>query len=974
MNLSQKIIFSLLPLFALFAGCTSKVDPPEVVKDVVPSEQDRTEELPPAWMAALRPPPDTSCDVSTKSPDLLRLVRSSRPPGMESLDFYQTLSVYSAEDQSKLTGRLMYADDCPADIEVAPLPHHRAEKRRQESLRYFGDRHELTSYWTIQTLRAAYENGLTTRSAAAEAMSELNRGLRGAPTSFHDYVRVRTDQWQQQDSRDPLEYAMDGRLLKADIKPTFWSTKSLLAFADELRFLDRHGLCFRARISATAFRESMKKWGEKANELNWLIAFHFSDHDEDWGRSIGELERSLRRHLPSDYSVFPEIRAYLASRYLISTRNLGVKNKFADTRLFNTLASDREYSQQILLNLVTKRAQGGGSNLAHQVDSIISDELLSLTSKVQIATELLPPDFGVSPETRHLARALWTLVTELDSSDLKGIHAAARLAGPLTYYSQNSESRDRFLCSLTNAVDRVEAIASTTSSYRAITAQRRIPATLGFCLGSADFQSPTELRILYDLSIRFREVESRSLRQAIREARKTEEGKKLLQRLFSQQLGLDQLFWEFRESPIPKRIGEISELIDSIEYDEELLLQMFCKPDREINLAKLVEELEPATLLVDVQPFIAFQNYRPIEKQGAFLLHRAENGMINNVSWLEFDQRRRSTQIEVENSSLKRGLEVLKSTPTSLTIEDVLIELIDRSDSPIKQLVLVVDAKIPATQILNASRSSAQFSSNQSLESVCVCFHPCQIEQTARKAKGIGDLSFMANQDYEEFRKSNPSFPFYVPDLEGVSREGNLIRREFERFDVEMNMSRAFTQADDYSDDSVLHIAGHATSLNLRRILQPRAMQHPHLTTLAREMQAWSRVPYVASTLILESDVDSSSLAESSGFLSANAIRYLPVDPPKLVVLSTCDSVDGHSLPTKAPTGLAKAFWIWGVDYIIASTDSVPDDNPSKFLPDFYSQALSGHSLPESFFSAYQSSLDSASKGSSGTNWNFYGY
>jgi hypothetical protein len=150
--LKRNLPSSLLILVIVAIGCTSDVDTPAIVEDSIPSEPFRIEETPPSGLAAIQPPADTSCDVSTKVPALMHLIRSSRPTEMEALDFYQTLSLYSEEDQSKLVSRLMYADDCPADIEVSPLPCQRAETRQQESLRYLGDAHELSAFWNIQNL------------------------------------------------------------------------------------------------------------------------------------------------------------------------------------------------------------------------------------------------------------------------------------------------------------------------------------------------------------------------------------------------------------------------------------------------------------------------------------------------------------------------------------------------------------------------------------------------------------------------------------------------------------------------------------------------------------------------------------------------------------------------------------------------------------------------------------------------------
>ena len=137
----------------------------------------------------------------------MSLIRSTRPPGLDSLEFYQSLSRYDSDDQLKLVDRYLFAKDCPPDIEVSPLPTRIAERRKNECRTYFGYANELTAYWTLQHTRSAYEAGLVTRTEARRKMLDLGEQVRGIPLEFRDYLTIRTDQWTLDDRREAFPYS-----------------------------------------------------------------------------------------------------------------------------------------------------------------------------------------------------------------------------------------------------------------------------------------------------------------------------------------------------------------------------------------------------------------------------------------------------------------------------------------------------------------------------------------------------------------------------------------------------------------------------------------------------------------------------------------------------------------------------------------------------------------------------------------------
>ena len=952
----------MLLLFLLAIGCNSEVGTSDIVQEPIPPQPDYAEATPPSWLASIQPPADIACEVSTKAPALMDLIRSSRPTEMESLDFYQTLSIYSDEDQSKLVGRLMYADDCPADIEVSPLPHRRTENRQQESQRYLGDTHELSLFWRIQNLRSAYEDGLTTRSAAAQTLTDLDQFLVGAPTSFCDYVQVRTDQWLQQDCREPFDYAADGRLLEADREPTFWSTKSLLAFADELRFLDRHGLCCRARISATAFRDTITETDLHAVVVSWLVQFFLHANDQDWSLAFTSINQ-----------------AFFASKRFCAelVQHLGLELHYRVACLKNSLRNtglpvDTGSLTMKLMTLPPSERAEFFIFLGERGGPLSSEELYAFSI-------FMSPVFaeGLVGNERFIESVL-SSVCRKDGSDwliLLAIQNLTRIYNPAINDELREQLTECWSSVSTECLDRFRRICSCTGHDQIQALSQTLARTVSFSISCSKSDDRDDLAVLYLNHCDLREMEARTMRSAVQVARKTKKGRQQL--LYHRRLhtAFSNLFWDRDSSTTPDNVTEfLANLVVESNTSESKFLQTYGSEQRRTASINWLIQLHENTLVVNLTQWVDFSQTRPVAKLAAFVVSRRDTERFD-VKLIKFDIRVADLSPTNKTSTNNRKVEVISSTPVANpNYANSVIERVLRDVThDVSRIVFAVESTASNLPWTIQSVPWIEQLAEKNL-SVSVCFHPCQIERSTAEPAGLDEIYFFSNENYEGFRNTNPTFPFLVPDLAEVSRERGLIREEADRFGIKIKTGRSFNPTSDFPEDSAIHFAGHATSLNLRQIMQPRSMQHPHFKTLAREMQAWCRVPFVASTLVLESSESPSRLDMPSGFMSANAIRYLPIDPPKLVVLSTCDSVEGHSLPTKAPMGLAKAFWIWGVDCIIASTDSVPDDNPSKFLPDFYSQALSGRSLPESFFSAYQASLETDSVESEQTNWNFYGY
>ena len=407
---------------------------------------------------------------------------------------------------------------------------------------------------------------------------------------------------------------------------------------------------------------------------------------------------------------------------------------------------------------------------------------------------------------------------------------------------------------------------------------------------------------------------------------------------------------------------------------QERLLQEYGEPlDRTTDVDWLLSDDHPMTV-VDFAQWVDFSAASPTPRLGAFIASPGSDSSPFSVKFLKLDIPVSHKKVIELQLIKRRGLKALnaETEDTQQTLFDAATLIVNSLPAKSERVVLVMEsssALLPWTQVL----SNAMVETGKETHEISICFHPSQLAQTNESDDRLGKINFVSNFDYEYFRRLYSSFPFEVQDLKEVAREEELMKDAAQAVGLEWQSSSPVFGLRNYGQSEVIHIAGHATSMDLRMIMQRQQAEEPHIQRLRREMGVWCRTPYVASTLVLAPNEAAMSVQGFNPFLTAATVLYLPYDPPSTVVLSTCNTVGGHSLPGKAPAGLAKAFWIWGVDHVIASSDSIPDDNPGRFLPQFYELSSDGRPLSRAFYESYRQSLKHDSGRATAVNWNFYG-
>ena len=943
-------------LCMLLVGCDPRPEPREIIE--TPGQQERPRDHTTDWSGILQPPADAPCRVEVKSSAVMSLIRSTRPPGLESLEFYQSLSRYDSKDQLKLVDRYLFANDCPPEIEVSPLPTEVVERRKNECRAYFGHANELTAYWTLQHTRSAYEAGLVTRTEARLKMLNLGKQVEGITQGFRDYLTIRTDQWTSEDRRRAFPYSTELQSIPSDV----WTEKSLLAFADALRFLDRHGLCCLARFSSTAFRIRLGGDEHAALAVSWLMEHYFHMHDQDWSLALTAIDQAAK----------------ISMRFEAKLVNLlGLSHKRRVSYLKNSLQiSEPAPSATNLIDLLTGLPPSERVELLcfliHDREQLSADHLhaFSIFLNPATASQLSKRDGFV--------QALIVAAENKDPDDWYALLAIQNLTR-LFCRSMSEELQRRILSCWTRTalpcLNRYRRISSCTGHDQLQVLGQTLARTAIFRTTLIDQEDEASLTRIYKDHCDLREMDARVLRRSLKSARSTEKGRSHLNRVAQLNFLFSDYFWDRSERCDPAEVDALlANLVVLSNRGETEFLQIHGFEISRSSSVDWINHLDRECVVVDFTQWIDWSFGQPREKLAAFIVTRATQEKTS-VELLKLDVPIQKMATFRSRSDITRKIEVMveSHSDSSDSIKETLSAIVSPSNSAIRRIVVIPDStagSFPWTSFLVNEVNRATWE----IESITLCFHPCQILHGKARKEMVDSIHFLANQDYSNFRKSHPSFPYDVPDLKGVGREENLIRQQADHGSVEWNASRSGFPRQDFSSNSIVHFAGHATSLDLRQLASPAAMKSPHLRNLAREISAWYRVPFVASTLVLSADSPAMSSAESKAFLSANSIRYLPCDPPRVVVLSTCNSVGSYSLPTKAPAGLAKAFWIWGADFIIASPDMVPDNNPSQFLPDFYHRALNGDRFANSFYAAYRSSLMGTPAETSSTNWNFYGY
>lgn len=943
-------------LCMLLAGCDLRPEPREIIGS--PWQQKGPREITTDWSKILKPPADTPCRVEVKSPAVMSLIRSTRPPGLDSLEFYQSLSRYDSDDQLKLVDRYLFAKDCPPDIEVSPLPTRIAERRKNECRTYFGYANELTAYWTLQHTRSAYEAGLVTRTEARRKMLDLGEQVRGIPLEFRDYLTIRTDQWTLDDRREAFPYSTGLHSSPSE----FWSEKSLLAFADALRFLDRHGLCCLARFSSTAFRIRLSGDEHAALAVSWLVEYYFHMHDQDWSLALAAIDQAAKISMGFEAKLLSSLGLNQKRRVSYLKNSLPVSEPASDaTNLIDLLTVLMPSKRaELLCFLCDNQGQLSAAHL-HAFSIFLNPLIASRLSK-----------------NESLVKALIVAAENKDPDDWYALLAIQNLTR-LFRLSMSDELQRRIVNCWTSTslpcLNRYRRISSCTGHDQLQVLCQTLARTTIFRTTLIDPDDKASLTGIYKDHCDLREMDARVLRRSLKSARSTDQGRSHIHRVAQLNFLLSDYFWDSSER---LDVAEVDALLATLivlsNRGESEFLQLHGFEIPRSSSVDWMNNLDRECVVVNFTQWIDLSLGKPRDKLAAFIVTRATQEKTS-IRLLKLDVPIQRMATFRSGSDIARRIEVIvESHPDSSdSITETLSAILSPNHSAMRRIVVIPDSStgsFPWTSFLVNEVHRATWE----VESINLCFHPCQISHGEGRKEMVDDIHFLSNENYGNFRNSHTAFPYDVPDLKGVGREEDLIRQQADRFSIKWNASRSGFPRRNFSSNSIVHFAGHAANLDLQQLASPAAMRSPHLRKLAREISAWYRVPFVASTLVLSADSSTMSSAESKGFLSANAIRYLPCDPPSVVVLSTCNSVGGHSLPTKAPAGLAKAFWIWGADFIIASPDMVPDNNPSQFLPDFYHRALAGDRFSNSFYAAYRSTLIAKPTEAPSTNWNFYGY
>ena len=485
------------------------------------------------WLAARKEAPDAECNVPIRAPSLIELTKKTRPAGLESLDFYQGLMAYDPQDAEKLYDRFVLAKDLSADLELTTLPHDWSQRRSTESNLYLGDTHEASFYWLIQERRSAYENGLATRKEIHDLISTAAAKVKGASEHFRTYIEIRRDQWRVDDSSEVLPYATDGRLEAAANSAGLWARRSLVAFADELRFLDRHGVVRQARITAAKFRDSKKSNNGTCRSLYWLVQSFFSAHDDDWSLALTHVDLATRfAKSASNPRLADETRLELC--YRLACRKNGAR-----------FLEPKTQSPDLLLWL----AESSPSTRAKYIEEIFCDPGFHPTSRdLRCFSVILDP--ATSEILKSNSLILSRLLANAVSRDRHDWYALSAIQNLVRLYTPNlaplliNDLEEAWARSAEQSTERFRHLVTCTGHARLTNVNMMISRTLAFLLSVENGANDDRAFDLYSRLLAFRELESRELKLTVSNARKERSGRELLNHLMRLANELSANFWK----------------------------------------------------------------------------------------------------------------------------------------------------------------------------------------------------------------------------------------------------------------------------------------------------------------------------------------------------------------------------------------------------------------------------------------------
>ena len=227
-----------------------------------------------------------------------------------------------------------------------------------------------------------------------------------------------------------------------------------------------------------------------------------------------------------------------------------------------------------------------------------------------------------------------------------------------------------------------------------------------------------------------------------------------------------------------------------------------------------------------------------------------------------------------------------------------------------------------------------------------------EMQQIAEKLKSEKETSVARSLDYLSESISRGGVWQY---LSGTKIETNEIKNIFEKNNFSTTLYTQNLASEEqfksFSNNSLslIHIATHGFYFpNVESNKETFAF-------MENEIQyVFSENPLLRSGIILSggnniwSDIEIPENVED-GVLSAYEISQMNLFGTKLVVLSACQTGLGDVKGSEGVFGLRRALKMAGVEYIIMSLWSVPDEQTKELMTEFYKNFVSGKEIHEAF-------------------------